>query len=131
MITVLTGEPGGPFAILAHRLAAGAKGGLLPEHRPLERRSTTKIHGLVNDQGRPSVLLLSAGNTNDITLVQALVEVAGPFQKLQADRDYHADHLAQGLPPRRTPLRQARRPFSRRLTRRCQSSATGPNKGGP
>jgi hypothetical protein len=29
---------------------------------------TTKLHGLADDQGRPRVLLLSSGNTNDISL---------------------------------------------------------------
>jgi transposase len=39
------------------------------------------------------VLLLSAGNTNDIQMAQALVEAAGPFRRLIADRGYDANHL--------------------------------------
>ena len=54
----------------------------------------------MDDQGRPRVLLLSAGNTNDITMAQALVEAAGPFQKLLADRGYDADHLRNRLAER-------------------------------
>lgn len=46
------------------------------------------------------MLLLSAGNTNDITMAQALVEAAGPFQKLLADRGYDADHLRKRLADR-------------------------------
>ena len=46
------------------------------------------------------MLLLSAGNTNDITMAQALVEAAGPFQKLLADRGYDADHLRKRLAER-------------------------------
>jgi transposase len=39
------------------------------------------------------VLLLSAGNTDDITMAHALIEAAGPFRKLLDDRGYDADHL--------------------------------------
>lgn len=46
------------------------------------------------------MLLLSAGNTNDITMAQALVEAAGPFKKLLADRGYDADHLRKRLAER-------------------------------
>ena len=54
----------------------------------------------MDDQGRPRVLLLSAGNTNDITMAQALIEAAGPFRKLLADRGYDADHLRKRLAER-------------------------------
>ena len=54
----------------------------------------------MDDHGRPRVLLLSAGNTNDITMAQALIEAAGPFQKLLADRGYDADHLRKRLAER-------------------------------
>jgi transposase len=54
----------------------------------------------VDDLGRPRVLLLSAGNTNDITMAQALVEAGGAFQRLLADRGYDADHLRQRLAER-------------------------------
>lgn len=48
------------------------------------------------------VLLLSAGNTNDIDLAQALVEGAGPARKLIADRGYDANHLRALLARRGT-----------------------------
>jgi transposase len=54
----------------------------------------------VDDRGRPRVLLLSAGNTNDITMAHALIEAAGPFRKLLADRGYDADHLRTRLAER-------------------------------
>jgi len=43
------------------------------------------------------VLLLSAGNINDITMAAALVSAAGPIPKLLADRAYDANHLRQLL----------------------------------
>lgn len=46
------------------------------------------------------MLLLSAGNTNDITMARDLIEAAGPFQRLLADRGYDADHLRQLLAER-------------------------------
>jgi transposase len=55
----------------------------------------------VDDQGRPRVLLLSAGNTNDITMAHALIEAAGSFQKLLADRGYDANHLRKRLAERK------------------------------
>lgn len=51
----------------------------------------------MDDRGRPRVLLLSAGNTNDITMAHALIEAAGSFGKLLADRGYDADHLRKRL----------------------------------
>ena len=46
------------------------------------------------------MLLLSAGNTNDITMAHALIEAAGPFRKLLADRGYDAGHLRKRLAER-------------------------------
>ena len=67
----------------------------------------------MDDHGRPRVLLLSAGNTNDITLAHALIEAAGPFRKLLADRGYDADHLRRRLAERNAeaviPTTKARR----------------------
>ncbi len=39
------------------------------------------------------MLLLSPGNTNDIQMARALLEAAGPFRRLIADRGYDANHL--------------------------------------
>jgi transposase len=43
------------------------------------------------------MLLLSAGNTNDITLAATLVRAAGPIRRLLADKGYDADHLRKLL----------------------------------
>ena len=43
------------------------------------------------------MLLLSPGNTNDITMAQALIEAAGPIERLLADRGYDANHLRTRL----------------------------------
>jgi len=51
----------------------------------------------VDDQGRPRVLLLSAGHTNDISMAAALIQAAGPIRRLLADKGYDADHLRKLL----------------------------------
>ena len=43
------------------------------------------------------MLLLSAGNTNDISMAAALVRAAGPIRRLIADKGYDAAHLRQLL----------------------------------
>ena len=43
------------------------------------------------------MLLLSAGNINDISMAEALIEAAGPFRRLLADKGYDADRLRQLL----------------------------------
>ena len=48
------------------------------------------------------MLLLSAGNTNDITMAHQLIDKAGSFGKLLADRGYDADHLRNRLAERQT-----------------------------
>src|SRR5258708_1540501 len=58
---------------------------------------TTKLHGLADDRGRPRVLLLSGGNTNDISLAASLIAAAGRFRRLIADRGYDAGHLRRLL----------------------------------
>jgi transposase len=52
---------------------------------------------LTDSKGRPRVLLLTAGNVNDITVAADLVRAAGPFRRLLADRGYDADHLRRLL----------------------------------
>lgn len=43
------------------------------------------------------MLLVSAGNTNDIQMAHALVAGVGPFRRLIADRGYDANHLRKLL----------------------------------
>ena len=46
-----------------------------------------------DERGRPRVLLLSAGNINDIAMAEALVTAAGPAARVVADRAYDANRL--------------------------------------
>ena len=46
------------------------------------------------------MLLLSAGNINDISMAEALIEAAGPIRRLIADKGYDADHLRRRLAER-------------------------------
>jgi len=87
---------------------------------------TTKIHGLTDEAGRPRVLLLSPGNINDMTMAKAVIDAAGPFTRLIADKDYDTNairHLvtARGaeavIPPtaqRRTPITYDRKAYRAR-----------------
>lgn len=43
------------------------------------------------------MLLLSAGNINDISMADALLAAAGPIRSLLADKGYDADHLRRRL----------------------------------
>lgn len=47
----------------------------------------------MDDHRRPRVLLLSAGNTNDITMAHAPIEAAGLFRMLLAYRGHDANQL--------------------------------------
>jgi transposase len=62
---------------------------------------TSKLHALTDDQGRPRVLILTAGNTNDITVAAQLIERAGPIRRLLADKAYDANHLRHLLAEQR------------------------------
>ena len=55
---------------------------------------------MVDECGRPRVLLLSPGNINDISMAEALIQAAGPFRRLLADKGYDADHLRKLLAER-------------------------------
>ena len=52
---------------------------------------TSKLHGLTDEKGRPRVLLISAGNINDVTMAKALIEAAGAFDRLIADKGYDSN----------------------------------------
>lgn len=58
---------------------------------------TTKIHIVTDLIGRPIVLHLTPGHHADIGAAPALVEQAGPFRRLIADRAYDADSLRETL----------------------------------
>lgn len=46
------------------------------------------------------MLLLSAGNINDIGMAEALIQAAGSFRRLLADRGYDAGHLRRRIAER-------------------------------
>ena len=48
---------------------------------------------MTDGAGRPRVLLLSSGNINDMTMAPALIEAAGPFTRLLADRGYDTNAI--------------------------------------
>ena len=88
---------------------------------------TSKVHGLTDEEGRPRVLLISPGHTNDMTMAPALIAAArGRFTALIADRGYDSNAIrtavqAQGaevvIPSTRsrtTPL-----PYNRATYRAC------------
>jgi transposase len=52
---------------------------------------------LTDTEGRPHVLLLSPGNTNDIALAPSLIASVGPIKRLIADKAYDANSLRQLL----------------------------------
>lgn len=57
---------------------------------------------MVDERGRPRVLLLSAGNINDINMAEVLIRATGPVRRLLADRGYDANHLRKLLAQRET-----------------------------
>ncbi len=63
---------------------------------------TTKIHALVDAEGRPHALLLTGGNVADITGATVLLAATEPSEELIADKAYDADHLRAFLRARRT-----------------------------
>jgi transposase len=59
---------------------------------------TSKIHGLTDAGGRPRILLISPGNTSDMTMAPALIEAAsGRFDKLIADRGYDSNAIRAAI----------------------------------
>ncbi len=63
---------------------------------------TTKIHAIVDDEGRPHALLLTGGNVADITGATQLLAATEPSAELIADKAYDADHLRAFLQARGT-----------------------------
>jgi transposase len=61
---------------------------------------TTKIHALVDGEGRPHALLLTGGQVADIKGAAALIAATTPSTSLIGDKAYDVDHL-RGLLRRR------------------------------
>ena len=82
--------------IRVHHSGLNAKGGRAAQAIGLSRGGlTTKIHALVDGQGRALKLLLSAGNMADIAMAPALVAGLSGSQcgTLVADKGYDSDAL--------------------------------------
>lgn len=59
---------------------------------------TSKLHGLTDDKGRPRILLISAGNINDVSMARALIDAAaGRFTRLIADRGYDSNAIRDAI----------------------------------
>jgi transposase len=54
---------------------------------------TTKIHALVDGEGRPHALLLTGGQVADIKGALALIAATAPSASLIGDKAYDVDHL--------------------------------------
>ncbi|UFN46857.1 IS5 family transposase [Roseomonas sp. OT10] len=80
--------------IRAHQHAAGGKKGG-PDHAIGRSRGglSTKINVLVNQDGLPLRIVLSAGQASDKAAVEALIDGLPPAQALVADRGYDAQAI--------------------------------------
>jgi transposase len=63
---------------------------------------TTKIHALVDEEGRPRAFLLTGGNVADIKGAAPLLASIGASKHAIADKGYDADHLRSFLEERGT-----------------------------
>ena len=54
---------------------------------------TTKIHALVDEEGRPHAFLLTGGHIADIKGAASLLASTAPSEQLIGDKGYDADHL--------------------------------------
>src|SRR5260370_18831438 len=63
---------------------------------------TTKIHTLIDGQGRPVAVCLTGGNIADITVAAPLLRQIAPSVWLIGDKGYDADHLRALLESRGT-----------------------------
>ncbi len=94
----------------AHQQAATAKGGA--DHRLGRSRGglTTKIHVVVDAQGLPIRLGLTAGQTHDGQIADTLLNHLGPRTIVLADKAYDADRIReliqeQGATPNMDPAK--------------------------
>ena len=74
------------------------KGGLRANHRHSRGGRTSKLHALTDPLGRPRLLMLSAGNINDMTMAADLIgAAAGRFDRLIADRGYDTNAIRAAI----------------------------------
>lgn len=63
---------------------------------------TTKIHAIVDEEGRPRAFLLTGGNVADIKGAEPLLASVEASKHIIADKGYDADHLRSFLDGRST-----------------------------
>jgi transposase len=63
---------------------------------------TTKIHALVDEEGRPRAFQLTGGNVADIKGAEPLLAATDASKHIIADKGYDADHLRSFLDQRGT-----------------------------
>jgi transposase len=63
---------------------------------------TTKIHALVDEDGRPHAFVLTGGQVADIKGAASLLAATAPSERLIGDKGYDADHLRLFLEGRGT-----------------------------
>jgi transposase len=96
-----------------HDRQSGGEGASFGERRPKRGSEdqaigrsrggrTTKIHALVDGEGRPRAFLLTGGNVADIKGAAPLLASIGPSKHTIADKGYDADHLRSFLEERGT-----------------------------
>jgi len=103
----------------AHRCAAGGKGGLIYRRSARSRGGrTTKIHAVVDSQGRPVAFEITAGQLGDVRAAIALLAPLPPARLCAADTAYDSNGLRQFLTDRGTlpvipnnPTRKRHHPF--------------------
>ena len=75
----------------------------------------TKLHAVCDEQGRPLVLLVTAGNVHDVKPAPALIGTLPPSAELVADKAYDSQPLrdwitSRGTAPVIPPRKNSRRP---------------------
>jgi transposase len=83
-------------ACKAQRFASGARGGAEEDLGRSRGGLTTKIHALVDGQGRPLCFLLTPGQAADCRQAQTLLEGLS-FERLIGDRAYDTNKLRDWL----------------------------------
>ena len=90
---------GGQGASLGKRCKRGERGQAIGRSRG---GRTTKIHALIDGEGRPLAFLLTGGNVADIAAAAPLLSAAASSLWAIGDKGYDADHLRTFLDSRGT-----------------------------
>ncbi|WP_350356498.1 transposase [Methylocystis iwaonis] len=82
----------------AHRSAAGGKGGHGTGDRALARGHTTKIHAVVDGEGRPVAFEVTPGQLGDVRCALALLTSLPPARLCTADAAYDQERRSSNHP---------------------------------